>query len=46
MQKDSDRLVLVKNGTIMRTAEAIRSKGGQTCGFTPSQFAGEIINLP
>ena len=46
MQADSGHLVLVKNGTLMRIAEAIRSKSGKTSGIIPSQFAAEIIGLP
>lgn len=42
MQEDADRFVLVKNGSLMRTAEAIRSKSGKTSGITPSEFA-EIL---
>lgn len=46
MQADSGHLVLIKNGTLMRIAEAIRSKSGKTGGIIPSQFAAEIIGLP
>lgn len=43
--EDANRLVLVKNGSLLRTAVAIRTKNGTAKGYTPAEFADAILNV-
>ena len=45
MEEDCNKMVLVKNGTLLKIAETLRSKTGKTTGLMPSQFVDEINTL-
>lgn len=44
-EEDANRTVLVKNGSLMRTASAIRTKTGTGNGYAPSEFADAILEM-
>lgn len=45
VEDDANKLVLVKNGSLLRAAAAIRAKNGATSGYAPAEFADAILNI-
>lgn len=45
VEDDANELVLVKNGSLLRAALAIRTRNGETSGYAPAEFADAILDI-
>lgn len=45
VEEDADKMVLVKNGSLLRAAAAIRTRNGETSGYAPAEFADAILDI-